>query len=449
MPIHGLTTNYEVQTNRLGKVWKGEKRTANRAGKDLEDRFRLDLPEPYASAAKGAYGTLQPQRLQVFFPHDTTDEVFQTWNDAFTTQGLKHRCNGDRIVREVTLKKAYKGGKQYQKRVRTDCDKPCNRAPDETICKDCTSTGYLSFVVRELFGIMGFSQVISQTVTGINDVSGVWSQLKAFEQKYGSLRNSPVPSPSTYGFIPFVLSRVPREISRPIYDSGKKAYTGGYTRGLTYPIIITEDPAWLDHWQRVTQRQHILEMVQQGQQHLLMGDDLEVLQEMRQITIPGSTQLHLPESQPDETQQPALPAFEPVDTEAVAEDNHLVDEAIAANEAMLNRESGQRITAVNEALGLDREEMLVLWEEIEQFDDERDRATQMIDAMLRHWALYARKPALSEEAISGLRKRLNEQMPFLADEDLATVFVAESERWISVNTAPSKPAETVNGISIE
>lgn len=446
MPIKGLTTNYEVQTNRLGRAWKGDKRTSSRAGKDLEDRFRLDLPEPYATTAKAAYRTLQPKQVRVFFPHDETDKVFETWNDAFTVQGLKHRCNGDRIIREVVLKQAYKGGKPYQKRNRVDCDKPCNRKNDETICKECTSTGYLSFVIRELFGIMGFSQVISQTVTGITDVTGVWNQLKTFEHKYGSLRNSPVPSPSTFGFIPFVLSRVPREISRPIYDSNKKAYTGGYTRGTAYPIVITEDPAWLEHWQRVTQRQHILSMVQSGQQHLLMGEDLQVMQEMQAISLPTTADpLSLPESQP---RRAALPEFEPVNTEEIADDNRLADEAIAAHEMMLSRESGQRITATNEILGLDREEMLVLWEDIEDYADESDRASQMIESMLIHWSQFIRNPALTEVAAAQLRQRLFEQMPYLADEDLATVFVSESERWLSVNTT-SKPAETVDGVSIE
>ncbi|MEO0432848.1 MAG: hypothetical protein AAF151_14260 [Cyanobacteria bacterium J06656_5] len=197
MPIVGLTTPNDtpIETSQLGKAWKGKKKQANRAGEDLKDKFRLEVPAPYDKVIMAQYGSMLPTELRVFFPHGETDKVFETWNDAVTVQGLQHRCNGDRIMKEVVIKTGYRGGKPYPKRHRQDCDRACLKQPDEVICKQCVSTGYLKFYIRELFGIAGMQQVIVQTVTGINDVVGVTKQLRAFEEKYGSLSKSSIPIP--------------------------------------------------------------------------------------------------------------------------------------------------------------------------------------------------------------------------------------------------------------
>ena len=452
MPIKGLTDKQEIQTNRLGKNWVGQKRNGKGIGKDLKDRFRLDVPPPYDTAIQSAYGSLQPKQLRVFFPFDKADQCFEAWNDAYTVQGLKHRCDGDRIRREVVTKTAYRGGKPYQKRCRVDCDRPCEKKPAEVICKNCVSTGYLSFIVRELFPIAGMSQVITQTVTGITNIVGITNQLASFEAKYGSLRESSVPSPSTAGFIPFVLLRVPQEISRPLYDGQKKEYTGGYGRGEAWPIKITEDPEWLKHWGMVQRRMQIAHMIQAGQSHLLMGEDLAIAQQMTQISLPPAIEMPVPAIQQGQPHQKALPEFTSVDTEAIADENAMAetdqDESEAYRQAKLGRESGQRITAVNEKLKLDREEMLALWDGLKGIQDERDRTTAMISAMLIHWAQYARELPLTEQAANQCLERLRVQSPMLVDEDLAAIFAAESEHWLTQGGAKSIP-ETIDGVSIE
>ena len=128
-----------VETNRLGSCWKGEKRKGKNIGKDLIDRFRLELPAPYNAAVMAAYGTTMPTEVRVFFPHHTTDEVFESWNDAFTAKGLAHRCDGENIVREVGLVDSYRGGKKYKKRSAENVSKPCLKQPGEAICKMCAA----------------------------------------------------------------------------------------------------------------------------------------------------------------------------------------------------------------------------------------------------------------------------------------------------------------------
>ena len=443
MPIAGMTDKLSttVETNRLGSCWKGEKRKGKNIGKDLIDRFRLELPAPYNAAVMAAYGTTMPTEVRVFFPHHTTDEVFESWNDAFTAKGLAHRCDGENIVREVGLVDSYRGGKKYKKRSAENVSKPCLKQPGEASCKMCASTGYLKFVVRELFPYAGMSQVVVQSLTGITDVIGVTKQLRALEERYGSLRQSPVPSPSTWNHIPFLMKRIPREIARPMMNTD-----GGYARTTAYPIVITEDPEWLKFWQEATQKAMILEMVNNGQAGLLQESDRKILQEMQSISLPMAQPQALPVI---DTPVPAIaavpqpvlkPANEPtVDTAAIADE----DAAADYRESMLGRPSTDRIAAVNELLKLPRETMLDLWGQTEEEVEEPPKTSLMIYLMLVHYAeQHMVKQNDAKQLIDSLQNSLG-----LVDEGLAEMFVAELPNQVA--PAAKEQPTTFAGVSID
>ncbi len=437
MPIAGVTDKLSTrtETNRLGSCWKGEKKQKNRAGKDLIDRFRLELPHPYDSAIQAAYGSNMPKEVRVFFPHHTTDEVFESWNDAFTAKGLAHRCNGENIVREVGLVNSYRGGKKYKKRSAENVSKPCLKQPGEAICSKCVSTGYLKFVVRELFPYAGMSQVIVQSLTGITDVIGVTKQLRALEERYGSLRQSPVPSPSTWNHIPFVLKRVPREISRPMMDTD-----GGYSKTTAYPIVITEDPKWLKFWQEATQKAMILEMVQSGQAGLLQESDRAILQEMQSLELPmAKVSGQLPGVEVEQKaisaaddpilqemevlEQKAIAAESTVDTAAIADE----DAAAEYRERLLSRAPKERCGAVNVHLKLAVEELDDIWAQVDQGKEGIERTTDFIELMLLH---YAEQHMVKQRDATKLIVRLQDDLG-LVDEDLAAMFVSELPNHVS------------------
>ncbi|MEM9264571.1 MAG: hypothetical protein AAGA46_03515 [Cyanobacteria bacterium P01_F01_bin.13] len=448
MPIVGVTDklNTRTETNRLGSCWKGDKKKANRAGKDLVDKFRLELPAPYDAAIKSTYGTTWPTQVRVFFPHHTTDEVFETWNDAFTAKGLAHRCNGENIVREVGLVDSYRGGKQYKKRSAEDVSKPCLKKPGEAICSKCVSTGYLKFVIRELFPYAGMSQVVMQSLTGITDVIGVTKQLRALEERYGSLRQSPVPSPSTWNHIPFVLKRVPREIARPMMDTD-----GGYTRTTAYPIVITEDPEWLKFWQEATQRAMILEMVKNGQAGLLQESDRSILQEMQALNLPmaGAESLAISEGNQDvlpvaESQEPSQLALEPsaestLDTFAEA-DNDVAEEYRAQ---MLGRSPKERVAAVNQHTKLTEEVLTDLWGQVDQSLEGPDKTSEFIELILLY---YAENHMVKQADAMKLMVRLQDDLG-LVDEGLAEMFIPELPNH--VRPAPQEKPTTFNNVSID
>lgn len=448
MPIIGLTTQRDtpIETTQLGKAWKGKKKQANRAGEDLKDRFRLEVPAPYDKVVMAKYGSMLPTELRVFFPHGETDKVFETWNDAVTIQGLQHRCDGERITKEVVTKTSYRGGKPYPKRHRQDCDRPCQKKPDEVICSQCVSTGYLKFYIRELFGIAGMQQVIVQTVTGINDVVGVTKQLRAFEEKYGSLSRSSIPSPYTWNYVPFVLRRVPKDISRPLYDSKAKAYKGGYGRGVAYPIVITEDPEWLEFWQNHMRRQMILQMVSNGQAGLLQESDRAILQEMQSISLPMAQSPSLPIA---DTLVPAISPAAQSALEPAAEDTidtaEIADEDAAAEyrEGLLSRAPKERCGAVNVHLKFDEKELADIWAQVDQAKDGIERTTEFIYLMLIHYAEgHMVKQADAVELIQALQGNLG-----LVDEGLAEMFVAEMPNHVA--PAAKEQPTTFNGVGID
>ncbi|MDV3349942.1 hypothetical protein QGP82_14650 [Leptothoe sp. LEGE 181152] len=460
MPILGLTTKADtpIETSQLGKAWKGKKKTQNRAGEDLKDKFRLEIPAPYDKVILAKYGTMLPTELRVFFPHEETEKVFETWNDAVTIQGLQHRCNGERITKEVVTKTSYRAGKPYPKRHRQGCDRPCLKGPDEVICKQCVSTGYLKFYIRELFGVTGMQQVIVQTVTGINDVVGVTKQLRAFEEKYGSLSKSSIPSPYTWNYVPFVLRRVPKDISRPLYDSKAKAYKGGYGRGTAYPIVITEDPEWLEFWQNHMRRQMILQMVQDGHTALLQPEDRAILQEMQSLELPMASPQALPVTEveqkaiaPSTSNDPILQEMEVLEQKAIAAEPvvdtfEAADQDAAAEyrEEMLSREPRVRAGEVNKVLKLEAEILKDLWGGVDQSSgDDTAIASEYIELMLLH---YAEGHMVQQRDATKLMVRLQDELG-LVDEGLAEMFVSELPNH--VRPAAKEQPTTFNGVGID
>lgn len=461
----------------IGRTWKGSKRTLSsdksqtRAGVDLKDRFRIEIPEVYLPVLRASYPNssgskdgFESQYLNIFLPFDSVDDVFERWNDAYSAQGWKHRCDGEKIVRQITRQTAYRGGKSYQKRVSVSCELPCQRAENETICSECSHVGYLTFQISELVAQAGMSKVLTQTLTGITDVIGVYNQLLVFHQKYGSLRRSPVPSPGTYELIPFVMRRVKQQISRPVYDKGSKQYTDAYTQMEAYPILITEHPEWLEHWTMVSRRMRILQMVQNGQAALLMPADVAIYQEMMAIALPGTTEDPIKALTAYQEASP-LPDLEPIDTVNLSpdygtefdesdewngdedwEENNNLEPLIYA-EKLQSRPVAERIAAVDAVLPstLSRDEKTQLWgTATDSRLSDGDRCTQLIDEILIWFAMTR---AVNRQTMQEFLANTRLKFPAMVDEDLATYATTEIPHLGS--PAPKSAPTTINGHSID
>lgn len=435
MPIKGFVRECAVEATRYGQFWLGDpasgKGSSKMPGRDLQTCFRVELPSPFSGMFSSRYKSLKPEQINIFFPFDAVEDCFQYWLDCNTEQGFQHRCDGEHIIRKVEKIATYTGGKARKRRSAIDCQEPCQKKPGEFKCAACEETGYLSIQIRELVPYAGNTKIVVGTLSGVHNIIGIIQQLQTYQQKYGSLRVSPVPSPYTQNLIPFVLRRHEIEISRPLYDAQSKTFKDGFTKGKAYPILISEDPEWLAHWTEVTRRSQIMQMVGEGKEHLLMSADLKTLQEMRQVAFQlGSTT--------EETHSNILPpAIEPID---------LAQSVEQIEDSKLLRPNKDRVAAFELELGqpLDPETKRELW----SMSDGESQSEKCTDFLNRYLVLWASKVHhVKTETIIAYLGKIAESFPDLVDEDLAALVRSEIDNLVDVpvRTHPT----TVKGQSID
>src|SRR5882724_526672 len=187
MPIKGLTDRGVPRLVNIGSIRKGDpaeidKTTGKttRIGRDL-DHFRLDSDDSLANEQwKSFYGDT-PKEINVYLPHPTPNENFQTWKEAWKAGGLQHRCNG-----EMTTSIRKPDGTM------SNVPEPCPGG--------CKVVGRLLVVVDEWKRFATLTVVTSS----IHDLLELQANLEEIYQRVGKLNG-----------ILFKLKRTPREVSCP------------------------------------------------------------------------------------------------------------------------------------------------------------------------------------------------------------------------------------------
>jgi|GEM_PF-2540631 len=195
----------EAQFPNIGKLRKGgvKPETGKAPGKDLT-YFRFDTDDERASKMFHAVYGNEPSEINVYLPHQTTEQNFTCWQEAYVAGGLQHRCDGETCVIWLSP-----DGKKYHTE-----PKPCPGG--------CKEVGRLMVIIPEL---QRFAFITAETHS-IHDIMRLTKNLQAVEYLRGDLRG-----------IPFILKRTPVEISTPAGD-GKRA------RREKWLLSIEVDPAW-------------------------------------------------------------------------------------------------------------------------------------------------------------------------------------------------------------
>lgn len=193
----------EASFPNIGKLRKGGARpeSGKRPGDDLT-YFRFDTDDERAAKMFHAVYGSEPSTINVYLPHQTAEQNFTCWQEAYVAGGLTHRCDGETCV--IWLDNG---------KYRTD-PKPCPGG--------CKEVGRLMVIIPEL---QRFAYVTAETHS-IHDIIRLQENLQAVEFLRGDLRG-----------IPFILKRTPVEISTPTPD-GKRA------RREKWLLSIEVDPAW-------------------------------------------------------------------------------------------------------------------------------------------------------------------------------------------------------------
>lgn len=305
----------------IGKIWRGEPKPEKGygIGKDLCDRFRVEIDDPYwRKKFLDAYGTLTPTRLNILLPFETVERVFETWYTAFSSQGFKHKCNGERIVEAMVGESYELRGDQKIHYAKKQVNLPCKRG-NSPACADCgdKGSGLFTFYIKELFSAgAGSTKGFRMSIGGRNDIPEFTRQLATLEATYGSLSGSPFPYPDTFGFIPYTLSRVKTATTKPIVEAktvnGKKQYshTGGRTQSEYWALQISEDADWLGMLQKFQREKEIRRISEIPALAQLYGYEPIA-------AIPATKPIALPQSSIEVQSVPSLPAAIEVDQSLV------------------------------------------------------------------------------------------------------------------------------------
>lgn len=253
MPIKGLTDR-GLAFPCIGKIRKGAPKTDNAPGKDL-DYFRIEFDQTEEHSAEifnKVYGD-QPRSINFIFPpHNSIDDIASFWLEAYTAGRMVARSDGEIYTYLVDTET---GEILVRDGIEIATGKPKAYVPEEPagyyvsgITKKqnpvyCKPVGRIKVVIPEL---RRAAWLLAMT-SSIHDCINLSSQIRAYLTDYGNIVN-----------IPFILKRVPRQISTPTKDLAKRA------RREKWLLSIEVNPAWFSKLLD-SRKEQIYELEQPGQ----------------------------------------------------------------------------------------------------------------------------------------------------------------------------------------
>lgn len=221
MPIEGLLAEEDrLSFPEIGHIRKGAPKTEKGyVGRELP-YFRVEFNEGEEEAARlfhEAYGD-EPTEIEVFFPFNEIDRFWDYWKEAYTAGALIHRCNGSCVQYEIDPQSGEVLVFNWRS-VETGERVPCDGSAG------CKPVGRLKVIIPALRRLA----YLTVHTTSIHDICNITTQLRTYQQMAdGHLVG-----------IPFVLRRVPKEIST--WDEEKKCKV----RYRHYLISIEIAPRWV------------------------------------------------------------------------------------------------------------------------------------------------------------------------------------------------------------
>jgi len=219
MPIKGMTDQVRAQFPRIGTLRKGapKPKDGNKPGQDLK-WFRFVTDDAEAEAAFHAAFGDNPARINVMLPFGTTDENFDAWMEEWGAGSLKHRCDGETCI-------VWQEDGVYHEPGRC---KTCGEVHETRPCPGgCKPTGRLMVIVPDL-ARLAYVQVLT---TSKHDILELTANLRAAEDTARMMGRD-------LRGIPFILTRVPREISTPRGN-------GNRVRVEKWLLHIEPAPSWV------------------------------------------------------------------------------------------------------------------------------------------------------------------------------------------------------------
>ena len=255
--IKGLNDNASLNSSEIKhniSVWKGEKRGAKTAGKNLKDKFRVEAAPTIRNKIAEAYGAEERQgslyvdRLNLIPACGRPLETFTSKMAAFTASRPLHFCDREQIY--LKFNSDEQNYFQPQK-----VAEPCPVAGTNHKCpKNCEVVGNFYFYIYELL-VDGYSDIARLQVGGIEDNRHIAGKLDAIAKEIGSIKQSPFSSYETRTYIIYQLTRRAVQSKYPILDGDRRTQKRGTKED--WIVNLNLHPLWLEKYNSYRQMQEI------------------------------------------------------------------------------------------------------------------------------------------------------------------------------------------------
>lgn len=206
-------------------VWKGEKKTAKSAGKNLNQKFRIEAPAGIRQTLKRiGYeekdGSLYTDTINLVPAYDDELQTFDSKMAAYTASQPLHFCDRFKIHT-----KFIKDNRNYFQPI--EADEKCPVAGTNHKCpKGCSYTGDFYFYIWELL-LSGSAEFARLQVHGVKDNQNIAGFLDEVKLNVGSIKTSPFASDETRTYIIYQMSRRTVKSKFPVMEGGERTAKRG------------------------------------------------------------------------------------------------------------------------------------------------------------------------------------------------------------------------------
>lgn len=241
------------------KVWKGDKKTKNRAGANLENRFRIEAPPRLRKAIELAYNasrrgdSLYVDRLNLVPAYEDKYKTFDCRMAAYSASSPLLFCDRETINTKFVQSKDPYGNLYYQPHKTSE---PCPVAGTNFKCpKGCSRTGDFYFYLYELL-LQGYADFCRLQVHGVADNQTIATVLDETAASIGTIKQSPFVSEQTRTYIIYELTRSQSQYKFPVLENGKR--TGKRGTKEDWIVSLSLHPLWLNKYNYHMSRQQLI-----------------------------------------------------------------------------------------------------------------------------------------------------------------------------------------------
>lgn len=240
-------------------VWKGEKKGNNRAGINLNEKFRIEAPLRLRAALKLAInatekdGSLYVDQLNIVPAYEDEFKTFDSKMAAYNASRPILFCDREYINTEFIEQKDPFGGIYFQP---IEAEKPCPVAGTNFDCPNkCARTGDFYFYIYELMEL-GYAEFCRLRVHGVADNQHLASVIDETKEALGVIRTSPFVSEETKTYIIYELSRRKVQSKYPVKEGGVRTAKRGTKDDWVLNLALS--PKWLNRYQSYQSTQQLI-----------------------------------------------------------------------------------------------------------------------------------------------------------------------------------------------